>query len=107
MSDSDHAKVWELVRTEDGEADAARRAGEVGQRQRGCAGHGVVKATNGGGWQGLGQRVCGLVGGRDVDEADGAGVDHLVAKAVVAGVDVGARCSACGVPDGSVTGTIT
>ena len=49
-----------------------------------------MKATNGGGWQGLGQRVCGLVGGRDVDEAEGAGVDHLVAEAVVAGVDVGA-----------------
>ena len=73
-----------------GEADAARRAGEIGQRQRGRAGHGVVKATNGGGWQRLGQCVCGLVGSRDVDEAEGAGVDHLVAKAVVAGVDVGA-----------------
>ena len=64
MSDSDHAKVWELVRTEDGEADAARRAGEVGQRQRGSTAAGVEMegrsdATKA--WSGLGALFAGII----------------------------------------------
>ena len=49
-----------------------------------------MEPTNSGRGERLREGVGGLVGSGDVDEAEGAGVDHFVAEAVVAGFDVGA-----------------
>ena len=83
-------QTWEQVWTRDRETEAAGRAVEVGKRQRHCAGHRQLEAANCGRGQRLGESVGSLVAGRDVDEAEGALVDDLVAQAMVSGVDVGA-----------------
>ena len=80
----------ETVGFEHGCANAPRRPAQVGQWEGHCPGHGELEPTNGRRGERLREGVGGLVGSGDVDEAEGAGVDHLVAEAVVTGVDVGA-----------------
>ena len=84
----DARQLRELVRLLERSTDTARRAVEVGERKGHGPGHGELEAPNGRSWQWLRQRVGGLVASRAVHEPDGALVNHLVAKAVVARVDV-------------------
>ena len=84
----DARQLRELVRPLERSTDTARRAVEVGERKGHGPGHGELEAPNGRSWQWLRQRVGGLVASRAVHEPDGALVNHLVAKAVVARVDV-------------------
>mgnify|MGYP003331988377 CR=1 FL=1 len=80
----------ETVGLEHGRANAPRRSAQVGHREGHSPGHGEMEPTNGRCGERLREGVGGLVGGGDVDEAERAPVDDLVAQAMVAGVDVGA-----------------
>ena len=77
--ESDIGQTREQVWSSDGQTETTGRAVEVRKRQRHSAGHRELKAANSRGGQRLGERVGGLVGGGDVDEAERAPVDDFVA----------------------------